>query len=81
MAFEDDADFEAFHAEMIVAYDPQDFQDHLLVRDIADAQWQIMRLREMVSAAVEIKMPEASAELLGTDFMEMTGHFHWPLAR
>lgn len=73
MPFEDDEDFDLLHAEMIVAYDPKDIQEHFLVRDIADAQWQILKQREMLSTAVEVKLPQAAHNLLGQDYMRSFG--------
>lgn len=79
-AFEDDDDFDLIHAEMILAFNPQDVQDHFLVKDIADAQWQAMRLRETLSTAIELKLPEASQNLMAQDFMRSFG-CNLPLAQ
>ena len=81
IAFEDNDAYDMLHAEMIIAFDPRDIQEHFLVKDATDAQWQYSRYCEMLSAAVEVKMPEASFSLIGSEYMLISGSFHWPTAQ
>lgn len=72
-AFEDARDFKALHSELVVEYEPEGFQEHALVWDITNCQWQAMRLREMMSTVVELKIPNAAITLLGAEYVLKTG--------
>lgn len=64
LPFESDEDFDALHAQLIVALDPQDFMDEISVWEIACAQWEILRLRGMIRGAIENGLPKAALRLM-----------------
>ncbi len=71
--FEDGDAYDALLAELVAHYDPKGTIEFLLVKDIADAQWDCARLRDMRRAAVEVELPRAAQRLIGQAYEEETG--------
>lgn len=71
--FEDGDAYDALLAELVAHYDPKGAIEFMLVKDIADAQWDCVRLRDMRRAAVEVELPRAAQHLIGDTYEEQTG--------
>ena len=70
LPFESDEDYDALHAQLIVALDPKDFMEFIRVKEIADAQWDILRLRGWRLAAIEKGLPEAALRLMRPELQQ-----------
>lgn len=70
LPFESDDDFDALHAQLIVALDPKDFMEEIWVWEVACAQWEILRLRGMRRAALEIRLPDAALRLMKPELQD-----------
>ena len=70
LPFESNVDFDALHAELIVALDPKNFVEDVHVRDIACIQWDILRMRNMRLAAIEKGLPDATLRLMTPEFRQ-----------
>jgi hypothetical protein len=66
--FEDSEHYDALLAELIGAYDPRETLDFILVKDLADAQWEMTRQRELRQAAIEAALPDAALNFLESDY-------------
>jgi hypothetical protein len=64
LPFESNDDFDALLAEFIAALDPKEFMDWISVKEIADAQWDILRMRGWRRAAIEKGLPDATLRLM-----------------
>lgn len=73
LPFEDAEQFEALHAEFLVAYDPKDMVERVWVRDLAETRWELMRLRKMRRAAIENSLPAAAAQLVPKQLLQAWG--------
>lgn len=62
---EDDRDFDLLHRELIEELGPQGLIEHLLVKDIADATWQIQRADRFLKSLVAFTLPEAARQSAG----------------
>lgn len=54
---------------------PFDFVDELLVKDVADNQWELQRLRRLHANAFEVIKPTAIAKLLGLHTEEFNDEY------
>ncbi|MFN4140972.1 hypothetical protein [Aestuariivirga sp.] len=79
LPFESADEFEALHAGLVVAYAPKDMVEHFWVRDLAEIRWEIMRLRAMRRAAIENKLPAATAQLAAAQLQRAWGEEPNPL--
>ena len=70
--FEDSKHYDALLAELIAGYDPKETLEFLLIKDLADAQWEMTRLRQMRQAAIETELPEAAWRLMEKDYQRAT---------
>jgi hypothetical protein len=70
--FEDSEHYDALLAELIAGYDPKETLEFLLIKDLADAQWEMTRLRQMRQAAIETELPEAAWRLMEKDYQRAT---------
>jgi hypothetical protein len=66
--FEDAPRYDGLLAELIGAYDPKGALEFILIKDVCDAQWEIMRLRQLRQAAVEAEFSGAAWQLMKEDF-------------
>ena len=73
--FENTEDYDALLAELIAEYDPKGTMEFILVKDLSDAQWETMRLRQLRQAAVEAEVPSAAWRLMKEEFIAETGHY------
>jgi hypothetical protein len=71
--FEDVQAYDALLSELVAEYDPQGAVEFMLVKDIADAQWECGRLRRMRRAAIEVEFPDAAHRLMKETYEEQTG--------
>lgn len=71
--FEDTDAYDALLAELIAEYDPKGTMEFILIKDLADAQWEMTRLRQLRQAAVEAELPEAAIRLMREDYENSTG--------
>lgn len=73
LPFESNDDFDALLAELIVAYDPKDTIEFILVKELADHMWELLRLRNMRRAAMETELARATHNLLSDHYSAATG--------
>jgi hypothetical protein len=66
--FEDSEHYDALLAELIGAYDPKETLQFFLIKDLADAQWDMTRQRELRQAAIEWALPDVALNALEKDF-------------
>ncbi len=71
--FEDGEAYDALLSELVAEYDPRGTIEFMLVKDIADAQWECGRLRRMRRAAIEVEFPEVAHCLMRESYEEQTG--------
>lgn len=71
--FEDGEAYDALLSELVAEYDPKGTVEFMLVKDIADAQWECGRLRRMRRAAIEVEFPSAAHRLMKESYEEQTG--------
>lgn len=71
--FEDGDAYDALLAELVAHYDPKGTIEFMLVKDIADAQWDCMRLRDLRKGAIDVELPRAAHNLIGEAYREDTG--------
>lgn len=71
--FEDAQAYDALLSELAAEYDPKGTVEFMLVKDIADAQWECGRLRRMRRAAIEVEFPDAAHRLMRESYEEQTG--------
>ena len=66
--FEDEEEYDRILLYLISQNDPVSQGEVILVKDLADCQWEIIRLRRMKRAAAAVEMPNAVWGLAGTSF-------------
>jgi len=74
--FEDAQAYDALLSELVAEYDPNGMIEFMLVKDIADAEWECGRLRRMRRAAIEVGFPQATYHLMFAFYQEQTGLNH-----
>lgn len=60
LGHEDPARYDAHLTDLVLSYDPKDTIEFLLIKDLADAQWQANRLRRMRQTAIELALPDTA---------------------
>jgi hypothetical protein len=71
--FEDVEAYDALLAGIVAAYDPGGVVEFMLVKDIADTQWECRRLRDLRRAGSEVELPQAAHRLMRQCYEEGTG--------
>ena len=71
--FEDVEAYDALLAGIVAAYDPGGVVEFMLVKDIADTQWECRRLRDLRRAGSEVELPQAAHRLMRECYEEGTG--------
>lgn len=71
LMFESRDDYNILFSELIAHFVPTSVLDFMLVRDIADAQWEIRRLKSMNRAQIEINLPAAASRMMGQEIESM----------
>lgn len=66
--FEDETVYDAMLADFVAEYSPQDILEYHAMKELADTQWEIMRLRRMSKAALEAEMPDVIVRQLFSDY-------------
>lgn len=66
--FESDAAFDQLFVSLAAEHEPVMPMEKLLVKDLADCQWEITRLRRMKRASGAVEMPAAAWRLMGDSF-------------
>jgi hypothetical protein len=62
---EDPDKYDALLTDLILAYEPRDAIEYILVKDLAWAQWHANRLKGMRQTVIDLALPEAAWSLLG----------------
>lgn len=75
LPFESEDDYDGLLAELIAAYDPKETVEFIHVKELADHQWELLRLRHMRRAAMETELTRAAHNLLADDYREATGEY------
>lgn len=57
---EDPGKYDALLTDLVMSYDPTDTIEFILIKDLADAQWQANRLRRMRETAIELALPDTA---------------------
>jgi hypothetical protein len=66
--FEDDVAYDALLADFLAEHTPQSIIEHLDIKEVADAQWEIMRLHRIKKAAIEAELPDVIVRELGARY-------------
>jgi hypothetical protein len=71
-------DYDRLLAALIAQYDPNSVTDALLIKDLADCQWEVLRLRRMKKAALAVEMEQAAWKLMSRTLDERADELKLP---
>lgn len=78
LSFEKTDDYDRLLVALVAQYDPQSVMDFLLVKDLADCTWEVLRFRRMKKVAVAVEMEEAAWTLMSRTLDERADELKLP---
>jgi hypothetical protein len=68
--FENDAQYDHLLLQLLIEHNPHFNSEIILVKDLADCEFEISRLRRMKRAAAAVEMPDALWSMAGASFQK-----------